>query len=49
MLAFISEVAGADAAGKVQFASEYYPSALTYGDYTGHAQAPGYVRGGRPV
>ncbi|HEX4986117.1 MAG TPA: DJ-1/PfpI family protein [Burkholderiales bacterium] len=43
-LRFIAEVAGDDAAGKVQFASEYYPSSATYGSYAGHAQAPAYIR-----
>jgi hypothetical protein len=43
-LAFIADTAGEDAAGKVQFWSEYYPSAIAYGSYTGHAQAPAYVR-----
>lgn len=44
MLAFIASVAGADAAGKVQFAAEYYPSAVRYGSYEDHAQAPAYLR-----
>jgi transcriptional regulator GlxA family with amidase domain len=43
-LAFIAEVAGADAAGRVQFGAEYYPVATTYGDYRNHAKAPRYVR-----
>ena len=43
-LAYIAHVAGADAAGKVQFAAEYYPSDTRYGDYTTHPQAPGYIR-----
>jgi len=43
-LKFIAETAGEDAAGKVQFAAEYYPSAATYGSYTTHAQAPAYVK-----
>jgi transcriptional regulator GlxA family with amidase domain len=46
MLRFIAETAGDDAAGKVQFASEYYPANDTYGAYTSHAQAPGYIRRG---
>jgi transcriptional regulator GlxA family with amidase domain len=45
-LRFIAEVAGAEAAGKVQFASEYYPSAATYGAFTTHPQAPAYMRRG---
>jgi len=43
-LAFIADTAGEDAAGKVQFWSEYYPSSAAYGSYTRHAQAPAYVR-----
>lgn len=46
-LRFIAETAGEDAAGKVQFASEYYPSSVTYGSYTGHDQAPAYIRNSR--
>jgi len=45
MLAFIASVAGEAAAGKVQFASEYYPSSVKYGGFENHAQAPAYVRG----
>lgn len=44
MLAFISSVDGEDAAGKVQLAAEYYPSAVKYGGPEGHAQAPAYVK-----
>jgi nicotinamidase-related amidase/putative intracellular protease/amidase len=44
MLAFIASEAGDDVAGKVQFRSEYYPSAVRYGDYAGHAQAPAYLK-----
>ncbi len=43
-LAYIAQVAGDAAAGKVQFAAEYYPSGLRYGGYSSHAQAPGYLR-----
>jgi transcriptional regulator GlxA family with amidase domain len=43
-LRFIKEVAGQDAAGKVQFAAEYYPSGSVYGDYKSHAKAPAYIR-----
>ena len=46
MLAFIASVAGEEAAGKVQFGAEYYPSSVKYGGFEKHAQAPGYVRGG---
>jgi len=45
MLAFIAASAGDDAAGKVQFSSEYYPSARNYGTYTTHEKAPIYIRG----
>jgi transcriptional regulator GlxA family with amidase domain len=43
-LRFIAEFAGQDAAGKVQFAAEYYPSGSVYGDYRRHAKAPAYIR-----
>lgn len=45
MLAFIASVAGDEAAGKVQFAAEYYPSSARYGGFESHEQAPAYVRG----
>lgn len=45
MLAFIASVAGEEAAGKVQFAAEYYPSPIKYGDFESHPQAPAYVKG----
>jgi transcriptional regulator GlxA family with amidase domain len=44
MLAFIASVAGEDAAGKVQFAAEYYPSSRKYGGFENSPQAPAYVR-----
>lgn len=44
MLAFIASVAGDEAAGKVQFAAEYYPSAARYGANESHVQAPAYLR-----
>jgi transcriptional regulator GlxA family with amidase domain len=43
-LAFIAATAGDDAAGKVQFIAEYYPSAKTYGAYASDPKAPAYVR-----
>jgi transcriptional regulator GlxA family with amidase domain len=43
-LAFIASVAGEDAAGRVQFASEYFPAGTVYGNYRGHAQAPAYAK-----
>ncbi len=43
-LAYIAQTAGEEAASKVQFAAEYYPSPRRYGDVTGHAQAPGYIK-----
>ena len=45
-LAFIAQVSGEDAAGRVQFSAEYYPASTTYGDYRQHAQAPAYIREG---
>lgn len=45
VLAFIAEVAGEEAAGKVQFGAEYYPSTRKYGGFEKHAKAPAYVRG----
>ncbi len=45
MLAFIASVAGEEVAGKVQFSAEYYPSAVRYGGFENHAQAPGYIKG----
>jgi transcriptional regulator GlxA family with amidase domain len=44
MLAFIADVAGDDAAGKIQFSAEYYPSSRRYGGYEHHEQAPAYLR-----
>jgi len=44
MLAFIASVDGDAAAGKVQLASEYYPSSVKYGGFESHAQAPAYVK-----
>jgi transcriptional regulator GlxA family with amidase domain len=43
MLAFIASVAGDEAAGKVQFAAEYYPSTVRYGGFETHSQAPAYL------
>lgn len=45
MLAFIASVAGDEAAGKVQFGAEYYPSSIKYGGFENHAQAPAYIKG----
>lgn len=44
MLAFIAHVSGDEAAGKVQFQAEYYPSATQYGSFATHAQAPDYIK-----
>jgi transcriptional regulator GlxA family with amidase domain len=44
MLAFIASVAGEEAAGKVQFGAEYYPSTVRYGGFESHAHAPAYIR-----
>jgi transcriptional regulator GlxA family with amidase domain len=43
MLAFIASVGGDEAAGKVQFGAEYYPSSVRYGGFEKHAQAPAYL------
>jgi putative intracellular protease/amidase/predicted enzyme related to lactoylglutathione lyase len=43
-LRFIAMTAGDEVAGKVQFATEYYPEARVYGRYRDHAQAPAYLR-----
>ncbi|MBI1397992.1 MAG: DJ-1/PfpI family protein [Betaproteobacteria bacterium] len=44
-LAFIASVAGDEAAGEVQFASEYYPSSRRYGSHHDtHPSAPAYAR-----
>ncbi len=44
-LAFIAHEAGAQAAGDVQLAAEYYPSGTRYGDAHRDPRAPAYVRG----
>jgi transcriptional regulator GlxA family with amidase domain len=44
LLAFIAATAGEEAAGKVQFGAEYYPSIRTYGNFENDPKAPGYVR-----
>ncbi|MCU0493790.1 MAG: DJ-1/PfpI family protein [Chloroflexaceae bacterium] len=45
LLAFINEVAGEDAAARVQFAAEYYPSEQRYGSlHRTHASSPKYLR-----
>jgi len=45
MLAFIASVSGEEAAGKVQFAAEYYPSSVKYGGFENLEQVPTYARG----
>lgn len=45
MLGFIARLAGEETAGKVQFASEYYPCSIKYGGFENNPQAPSYVRG----
>jgi transcriptional regulator GlxA family with amidase domain len=45
-LAFIAATAGDEAAGKVQFASEYFPAAVNYENFKTHPQAPAYVKNG---
>ncbi len=44
MLAFIASVGGDEAAGKVQFGAEYYPSSTRYGSFENHEQAPAYIK-----
>jgi len=44
MLAFIAQAAGEEAAGKVQFAAEYYPSAKRYGALHESPIAPHYLK-----
>jgi len=46
MLAYIAQVAGADTAGQVQFAAEYYPAGVRYGNAAQDPRAPAYVRAG---
>lgn len=43
-LKLIAEVGGEDAAGKVQFAAEYYPEGTAYGTYKSHPKAPEYIK-----
>jgi transcriptional regulator GlxA family with amidase domain len=43
MLAFIAEIAGEEAAGRVQFAAEYYPSGKRYGTPHQSPMAPNYL------
>lgn len=43
-LAFIAATAGEQAAGKVQFAAEYFPDQVRYGSPEAHPKAPGYLR-----
>jgi transcriptional regulator GlxA family with amidase domain len=47
-LAFIADFAGEEAAGKVQFAAEYYPQVRAYGGFEQHPRAPLYVRRAGP-
>jgi transcriptional regulator GlxA family with amidase domain len=44
MLAFIADIAGEEAAGKVQFAAEYYPSAKRYGTSHDSPMVPHYLK-----
>ena len=43
-LALISSVAGDEAAGKVQFRTEYYPSTMRYADFHTRREAPNYLK-----
>jgi transcriptional regulator GlxA family with amidase domain len=44
VLAFIAEIDGEETAGKVQFATEYYPSAKRYGDLDQSPVSAQYLR-----
>jgi len=44
MLAFIAHAASPETAGLVQFHAEYYPTAIQYGGFENHAQAPAYIK-----
>lgn len=44
MLAFINATAGAEAAGKTQAGTEYYPDGRRYGGFETHDQAPAYLK-----
>ena len=44
LLAFIASVAGEEAAGRIQFATEYYPSGKIYGKLHHGSDAPQYMR-----
>lgn len=44
ILAFIADVAGPEAAGRVQSDAEYYPSTARYGDFASQPQAPAYLK-----
>jgi len=43
-LALIADQAGAEIAGKVQLAAEYYPARVKYGDAHLAPEAPAYLR-----
>ncbi len=45
-LALIASVAGEEAAGRVQFAAEYYPSSRVYGAFDQDPKAPDYLKHG---
>ena len=47
-LHFIAEVAGDEAAGKVQLAAEYFPSSVSYGGAATNPRTPAYARGETP-
>lgn len=47
-LHFIAEVAGDEAAGKVQLAAEYFPSTVSYGGAATNPRTPAYARGEKP-
>jgi len=43
ILAFIESVAGEEAAGRIQFAAEYYPLGRSYAGFHKRDEAPGYL------
>lgn len=49
MLAVIADIAGDEAAGKVQFRTEYYPSGTRYGNAHHAEEAPEYLRQGMKI
>lgn len=48
MLAFIADYSGEEAAAKVQFGAEYFPSTTRYGSVEEHPKAPAYLQSRKP-